>query len=200
MKNKTVTIGTMQVAIPEYFQQVDSTPDDPPQSVPFMARSENAICFVLAYPMPQEYAMPLQSELVIDGIHECLGEDQGLIQADAGKDYVFSIVKTMKPEGGVQYVLTLDRYCGDEALHVQGFFDEDGATGLRDTTVYALCRGEGVVGSDDDPFYNWRRDPYDESYTDGALMNLSEQEKYDEMFPAHPLSMCRAFVRTVVSG
>ncbi len=31
----------------------------------------------------------------------------------------------------------------------------------------------------------------------GALMNLSEDERFDKMFPAHPISMCREFINCV---
>ncbi|MBR4737835.1 MAG: hypothetical protein IK051_09245 [Rhodocyclaceae bacterium] len=201
MESKTVTIGTMQFAIPEYFQQVDSTPDAPPQSVPFMTKSENALCLVIAYPIPPEFSMPLDSEVLASLMYDEIDKNQGLIQVGAGKDHVFGIVKALKPEGGIQYILALERhYDEDTILRIQGFFDEEGITGLRDTTVYELCRREGTVGSEDDPFCGWREELYDDSYAVEAQKNLSEEEKYDEMFPAHPLSMCRAFVRTVTSS
>ena len=63
--------------------------------------------------------------------------------------------------------------------------------------VYELCLREGIVGNSDDHFAGWVCDPYDKDYTRGARMNLSEQEKYDEMFPGFPLSMCREFIRVV---
>ena len=84
------------------------------------------------------------------------------------------------------------------ALTVQGFFEENGATGVRDSTVYEMCRRDGTVGDAEDPFRDWAKDPYDPEYTKGALMNLSEQEKYDEMFPDFPLSMCRELVRSIL--
>ena len=31
----------------------------------------------------------------------------------------------------------------------------------------------------------------------GLMMNLSEQEQYDGLFPAHSLSMCRELIRTL---
>ena len=41
----------------------------------------------------------------------------------------------------------------------------------------------------------WTCDPYDEKIDRGALMNISEQERFDEMFPGFPLSMCRELVK-----
>ena len=51
--------------------------------------------------------------------------------------------------------------------------------------------------TEDDPFVGWAKDPYDDTIREGALMNLSEREEFDEQFPGFPLSMCREFVRTV---
>ncbi len=94
-----------------------------------------------------------------------------------------------------------DRFQVDQTVYlildVQAYFEEVGMTGERDTVVYDLCRRQGLVGNEDDPFAGWTRDPYDDSITEGALMNLSEQEQFDEYFPGFPLSMCREFVRAL---
>ena len=47
------------------------------------------------------------------------------------------------------------------------------------------------------PFAGWTKDPYDESYRRGALMNLSELEEFDEQFPGSALSMCRELVKAI---
>ena len=67
--------------------------------------------------------------------------------------------------------------------------------------VYAICRNEGLLGDDgENPLAGWTQDPYDAEITKGALMNLSEQEQFDEQFPGFPLSMCREFINCVVEG
>ena len=43
----------------------------------------------------------------------------------------------------------------------------------------------------------WWFDPYDKDYKHPFLMNLSEKEEYDELFPDHPLSQCRKFVKYI---
>jgi hypothetical protein len=118
-----------------------------------------------------------------------------------GKDYVYSIVKNLREPSRVQYILTYQRFYKDFILNVQAFFEEAGTTGIRDTMVYALCSNEGLIGDDDEnPLAGWTQDPYDAEITKGALMNLSEQEQFDEQFPGFPLSMCRAFINCVVDG
>ena len=71
---------------------------------------------------------------------------------------------------------------------------------MRDAIVFELYRKEHLIGTDDDPYAGWTRDPYDETVKDGALMNLSEQKEYDDMFRGFPLSMCREFVRIATCG
>lgn len=44
------------------------------------------------------------------------------------------------------------------------------------------------------------RDPYDENYKEGFLMNVSEDESMDEQFPDHPLSMLRKYVKWVIEN
>ena len=66
--------------------------------------------------------------------------------------------------------------------------------------VFSIIKSAAPDRSVEDIFGGWTRNPYDESVKDGALMNLSEQEEYDEMFPEHPLSMCRKFVKCIVEG
>lgn len=199
MSTKQISIGQSKISVPEYFQQVDSMSEDPEGSIPLMAQSDNAVCLVVLQPSPPEEAMPFDNpQIVIDGIHECMNEEQGLIEVEAGGEagsrYIYSIVKTLKnpdmPEG-VQYTLTLDKECAGDIVHVQGSFDEQGTTGLRDTVVFQMLASENGF---DETKAVWTEDPYDPFFNRGLLMNKSELYDYDDMFPNHPLSMARRFV------
>jgi hypothetical protein len=44
----------------------------------------------------------------------------------------------------------------------------------------------------------WAFDPYDNNFTRGFLMNLSENSQFDEMFLLHPLSEARKFIKELV--
>ena len=201
MKLQQVKIGEMDISIPAYYGEMKAQPDDPENAKVFAVCSEHTMCFIRIYTIEEGAAMPLNQDAVIQGIHDCLAENQGLIQVECGKNYIYSIVKTHRGEmGGVQYTLTLDMKSDGCILHVQGFFDEDGMTGIRDTMVLELCHREGLVGKEDDFFYGWMSDPYDANYKRGLLMNLSEREEYDEMFPDFPLSLCSELARTLVAG
>lgn len=123
--------------------------------------------------------------------------DAKWIDIAGGNPFIYSIVKTKAEPSGVQFGLTLDIGVGSAALHVQGFFDEKGTTGLRAAMVYELMRRENKVGP---AMEGWSKDPYDEKHTRGFLANLSEREEFDAMFPEDPLSMARAFVACLTSG
>ena len=198
MDMKTIEINGKTVQIPAYYQQVDSSPEDPEGSVPFIVRTEQAICFVLIYPITMSETVPREQSDRIQGISQFLTDKQALILAEADEKRAYSIVKTGMEPSGMEYTLTYQRFYEDFAINITGFFEEEGTTGIRDTTVYELCRRNGSVGSDNDPFTGWKLDPYDCADKDGLMMNLSEQEQYDEHFPAHPLSMCRELIRTLL--
>ena len=80
------------------------------------------------------------------------------------------------------------------AVHIQGIFNETDITGQRDAAVYEIERRNGNVEENSE---GWLKDPYDESISREYAMNLSEYEKYDDMFPQHPLSVARAFIKGI---
>lgn len=193
-------MGNNQLSLPTNFVQVDSLPNDPPESRAFMRQSEGTDAFVLVYPVPMSQAMPFDApQNVIDEIHGALGDDQGLIEVEtgvtaSGKNYIYSIVKSAMPDPGMQYIMVMDIDEGEFANHVYSAFDESGVTGMRDSVIFSAFLGAG--GSMED----WMCDPYDPSYDHGIMMNKSEAAKFDEHFPAHPLSECREFVRQIIAA
>lgn len=198
MGKQDVIIDGIKFSIPDYYQRVDSMPDDPPSSIPYMVQTENALCFVLLFKIRPNEALPMNKQVMIDSIHGFLGDRQGLIEVNQGVDYIYSIVKTVKEPSGVQYVLTFQQIINGNIFNIQAYFDEIGTTGIRDNMVLAKLQQDGVVGSKDNPFEGWFGDPYDASYKNGILKNLSEDEQFDEYFPGFPLSMCREFLKTII--
>ncbi len=185
------------LAMPREYQRLRSDAGDPPGSVCYAAQSESAAAFVMVQDIPAAEAMPFDSTApVIAGIHGSLGPDQGLIEVECGMcasgvRWMQSIVKSAIQPHGVQYCLTLHLEREGGAVQVQGFFDEMGTTGMRDTIVFSQMRSTGRIASD---MQGWMRDPYDPDRTKGLRMNLSELREYDAAFPGHPLSMARALV------
>ena len=187
------------IAISETWETADSLPEDPPGTKSFCKVTENSKCVIIAYPISTQDIMPIDNpQAVINGIREVLGDNQAIIEVKSvfGKTsgFIYSIVKSLMQPHGVQYILTLDLLTENRAVHIQGFFTEVGITGLRDNSVYTIERRNGNVS---DNFKGWLKDPYDDSNNREFAMNLSEYEKYDDLFPQHPLSVARTFIRVL---
>lgn len=200
MGNIAITVGDATVSIPDFYQVVNSMPDDPPASTPIMTQTSMGTAFVLLYPMPSEYAMPPgDAQSMIDGVRASLADDQGIVQIENGRThkgmpFAFSIVKTRIEERGLQYGLTLDVGVGDHAIRVQGFFDEGPTTGIRAAATYFLLQDKGIIDADGG---NWMADPYDPTVRHGFLANLGESPEFDVLFPEHPLSLARSMVAQI---
>ena len=172
-------------------------PEDPPGTQVFCKVTESSECILMAHPTGVKNIMPVDNpQVIIAGIREALGDNQALIEVKSVRTdnygYVYSIVKTLMEPSGVNYTLTLDIVKAERAVHLQGFFNEAGMTGIRDTVVLEIeHRNNNVTGN----LEGWLKDPYDENIKRDYLMNLSEYEKYDEMFPDHPLSVLRTFIK-----
>ena len=200
-----IKLGLRSVRVPDGFEKLGSDKDDKKKDdgVYIFKQTESALCMVRLTQLKEKEAMPFkQAKVIIDGIHEALGEKQGLIAVrpivnKSGDGYAYSIVKSALEEHGMQYILTMHSKIKDKYFHLQGWFEESGTTGMRDAIIYAMAEKEGKVGRN---FEGWFKDPYDPEYKHGLPMNLSEREEYDKMFPNHPLSECRRFVAEVIES
>lgn len=183
------------VQIPSYYQRIASSPDDPKASAAFAARSKEALCLFLIYPCPKEEELPYDHpEELISSIHEILGDNQGLVEVNAGKTdhevpYIYSIVRTLG-ENHLQagYTLTMNLRFPGGPVCIQGFFDPSGTSGMREAQTLEYAMQKGYVDKD---MKGWARDPYDPAFKKGALTNFSELPGFDSAFPEHPLSLCR---------
>lgn len=188
--------------LPLEYKVLEKFPEDPMYSVNYGKNTSNCVSFIQSHPMSARRTMDYYNvQKIINGIHQSLGDNQALIEVKAGKtnhnrQYVYSIVKTKDEPSGVQYFMLMHVAYEDIAINVNGHFIEAGMTGMRDTMIWELARREGLASSTDNS--KWMFDPYDKTLKRPYLMNLSEKEEYDEMFPDHPLSQCRKFVKLTI--
>ena len=194
----------MNLNIPKEFKKMNSMPEDPKDSSTFGKQTSSSNCFLMIYPIDNQKEMPYENvKAVVDGIHGALTDTQGLVEVKTGttknqKRYVYSIVKSKLEPSGVQYILTMHIDMQDYTINVQAFFNEKGITGGRDTAIMNKMINEGKIAL---PNLNgWLKDPYDENNKKGLLMNLSEQNQYDALFPEHPLSETRRFIEYVIEN
>lgn len=179
------------------YQKLDSAQDTPPDSVVFGTETDTMRCVIMLFPIELDKTMPYEKQKkVIDSIHQCLNDGQGLIEVETGKTknglkFVYSIVKTKLEQFGVQYTLRAHVDHPNGPIEILAFFEESGTTGLRDSVVYTIARKQNLV---DQNMKGWMKDPYTPSYNKGLLMNLSEQRKFDQHFPGHPLTELRKYI------
>lgn len=173
--------------LPNYYQRLKNTPDDLPRSEIYGVKTETFQSIVRMFPLLKEYAMPLNTSEIINGIHAILNKDQGIIECEKGKtksgyDFVYSIIKTKLEPSGVEYFLRMHVFA-KEVIELDIFSDEIGTTGMRDSVVFTMLKLKN--------FDDWSCDPYDKEYKKGFLMNKSEERKYDDMTRGHPLTELR---------
>ena len=188
--------------MPSDYQLLDATEDDPDNCLSYGKETASCLTFIQLFAIDRMSAMEWgEDQKIIDGIHQSLAENQALIEVKSDKTrrgyhYVFSIVKTLNEPSGVQYFLLMQVLYGHAALNIKAFFTEKGMTGQRDATVFELACREGIVSATDTS--KWASDPYDKNLDRPCLMNISEDARYDRLFPDHPLSQCRNFINTVI--
>ena len=181
------------------YQSVDRLPEDPEGSLPFGIATSNAMAICQVWEIDESNAMELDSKALVKGIHNSLAPNQALIEvgcdkSKSGHDYIYSIVKTLKEPSGVQYFVLCHYWDEDSVLNFQGFFDEVGTTGMRDSMFYSSMLQQH---SSEEIQSKWWFDPYDENFKHETFMNLSEIKDLDQYFPEHPLSLARAFIEKI---
>lgn len=194
----------MQINVPIEYKKMNSLPEDPVNSISYGKQTQSSDCFMMIYPIDKQKSMPYENvQAVIDGIHGVLDETQGLIEVKSGmtknfRKYIYSIIKTKMNPSGMQYILTMHVDADECCMKIQSFCSEKGMTGFRDSSVMNMMVKEGKVTLPD--MSGWFKDPYDENYKRGIVMNLSEREEYDPAFLQHPLSEARNLVKYIVEN
>ncbi len=170
--------------------------------------NEGANALIVCFDVDESVSMPFDdNEKIIRNMHEMKNPNEGLVEVNSGETksgakYVYVILKhaMMQEDGvfvGTEYTMNVNVRLGSAIKFLNASFMEQGTTGMRDAVVYELLRRDGRVGEN---MEGWSIDPYDESYTEGFLMNASESALYDEMFPLHPLSAERQLIKYIIDN
>lgn len=125
----------------------------------------------------------------------------GLINVDTLTLYHSPVVKTIfkisQEEYGMIYIASLTIPFEDYSFVVKIQTVESGMTGLRDSVILNKLLESGEVSFENEEIKNWFSDPYDSDFKQGVLMNKSEDEKYDNEFPDHPLTIARIMINKI---
>jgi hypothetical protein len=199
----------MRFLIPEGYEKLKPVKTGDPRvdkaKEKFFYRKSVSTCdsVVVLFDTSAEESMNFDGKQeVIDGIHQSMSDQQGLICVESGKtkrgyQYIYSIVKTLMGDfGGVSYYVRMNIGSGDNIYELQGTFMEARNTGIRATIGHELAHRAGLC--EFSSFDGWFEDPYDPEYKNGIQMNLSERAGLDGLFPADPLSQAREFVNAIL--
>ncbi len=172
-------------------------------------RTEEFDAIILKCIVPEQVAMNFDNpQVIIDNWHNDMPDNYGIIEVNNGltkngNKYVYFIMKHSlgtedNPVFGNGYLMNINIKLGNDIYFINSSFTERGITGARDNTIYMMFLQK--YPDLEDPYDGWASDPYDSTYKEGFLMNLSEDEIYDDLFPNHPLSKAREFVEFILDN
>ena len=161
----------------------------------YVKTTKNAVNVVVLDKLSTDCAIPLiDNKELIKGVRMYLNDNQGVVEAVNTKTKnneicAYTIIKQVVQPSGMMYILTLQVLRDNYLVNVHGQFMEQGMTGMRDATMFAVLGGK---------LDGWAFDPYSKRIKKGILMNKSELKEFDDKFPNHPLSEARKFVEYVI--
>ena len=193
-------VGGMRLRLPEGYSAPAMQEQEPAETLTLMKETVEMSAVVTVRTAGPDEVLPEGEWTLIDRLHEGLGDRQGIIEVRSGstaqgRRYIYSLVKNGKDPEGVWYELNGDFCFEGGVLRVSGRFDEEAAGVERENIVFNLSARMNEI---DIMTYSWYQDPYEEGLVKGLRMNMSEEEQFDEYFPAHPLSQARALMRDII--
>lgn len=125
--------------------------------------------------------------------------DVTLSEKDTGP-FIRTIFKLPQEGGGMTYIASLTFPFRNCSFVIKVQAAEIGMTGMRDSLVANELILENIITVNENGYSNWFADPYDSNFTEGTLMNKSEQDIYDIKFPNHPLTRARQILKQIEEG
>ncbi len=154
---------------------------------------------------------PMEREYWLDDARQ-MARPGGIVSVDSCRAAAHPAIEIIyKREEGLGY-----RYTGIVVVDFRTYWcqvtvvcGEGGTTGIREAVLTARLLDEGAIKIRKHPFYvrpfkrssgyieGWFTDPYDPKYKGKVLCSVSDNAKYDEEFPVHPLSRLRSTLKMV---
>ena len=204
METKIVSVTMRErYTIPAYY----TTNSCGKKTIAFRAGTEQAKCFGQIHRLRlTEPLLPDEIDDLISHAYESLGDREGLIEVGSNKKgglwYHYIVTKKLKFENdepaSTLYRLTMDLWPAIvTTTRVEACFEEVGRARQRDNSVREILESEGRLG---EVTGDWASDPYDPCREGEVLLLHSELAEFDEVFPDHPLTLLREFVRCITGG
>jgi hypothetical protein len=131
-----------------------------------------------------------------DGVLKAGG---ALVSAEVGQVAGHGCITTVfkfPQSTGMAYVASLTWPFSQHSLVLKVQCAESGPTGVREAALLPSFMDAHPFDPSERP-NAWMFDPYRPDRSDGLMRTIADDEKYDPVFPDHPLSRARATVRTV---
>ena len=147
-------------------------------------------------------------EALRDRYRAALGDQGGLVFVDVLEIAKLPAVRTLfklgipGQERGRVYLAGITLPFREASLVVRVQCVETGMTGIRETIVLNKLMGAGEKFAPDDEgvMQGWASDPYrPETPFSSLLRNRADDERWDELFPDHPLSRARGHLRELAA-
>ena len=180
------------------------------QYIGFGKRTYGMSAILITWPVSENESMSLTDrDNIIENIRAEQVGDQGLIDVKCGvtpkgNRYAYIIRKmcSTDEEGNkqwpIQYLLGMNIRIDGKIHFIDSSFcppEESGDIRRSALDIMKLGSRELKLTADE-----WERDPFDADRKEGVMMDWTEDEKYDDLFPYSPLSELRRFIKFVTDN
>jgi len=158
------------------------------------------------YDCPPDITAKNDTELELQNVYRKVVYESGgaIIEVKKVKlgsfDTIKTIIKIPKKPTGMNYIGSYTIPFKNFSYMVKVQCIDQGISEIRDSVVLEIMIRNGEVELGDGKeglLKGWMKDPYDDSIHLPFMMNLSESEKFDNMFPDHPLSRMRKYLKHI---
>jgi len=134
---------------------------------------------------------------------ELSNHNGGLIEVNIKEIESYKTIKTLfkisQEPTGISYLASLTFPFKNHSFVVKIQSLEYGMTGIREAEITDSLLQNNELTLSGDNYLEWSKDPYKKEFSEGLLMNLSEQEIYDSLYPNHALSKARKLLNSIES-
>ncbi|MFT6151823.1 MAG: hypothetical protein ACJAY9_001219 [Flavobacteriales bacterium] len=125
----------------------------------------------------------------------------GLIEVNIKDINSYKMIKTLfkisQEPVGISYLASLSFPFKNYSFVIKIQSLEYGMTGVREAEITDSLLQNNELTLFEESYLEWARDPYRKNFNEGLLMNLSEKEIYDSIYPNHALSKARKIINTI---
>jgi len=132
---------------------------------------------------------------------ELSAHNGGLIEVNTKEIEGYKTIKTLfkisQEPTGISYLASLTFPFKNHSFVIKIQSLEYGMSGTREAEITDSLLENKELTPDGNGYKEWANDPYKKEFEKGLLMNVSEKEVYDSLYPNHALSKARKLINTI---